>query len=154
MTTLSAAPRLSDQFNGFLRSALWLDRDDTPLSLLSALARLDVDPWEEAAQLAALPTSTASAKLAAMLANLPGGPPARRDLDAICVRSVSLLASPAAPQTATAAPTGALSGALLFFVLSACMVAFTLMAPHGTSAGAAPGGPPAHAQVLPATPSR
>jgi len=91
MATAYVPNRLSDQFNAFLRSALWLDRDETPLSVLSALARLDVDPWEEAAQLAALPEPSASAKLAAMLANLPGGPAIRRDLDAICVRSVSLL---------------------------------------------------------------
>ncbi len=97
MAAASAPTRLSDQFNAFLRSALWLDRDETPLSVLSALARLDVDPWEEAAQLAALPEPSASARLAAMLANLPGGPSIRRDLDAICVRSISLLSCPAGP---------------------------------------------------------
>jgi hypothetical protein len=61
------------------------------LSVLSALARLDVDPWEEAAKLAELPEPSACAKLASMLANLPGGPAMRQDLDVLCVRSVRLL---------------------------------------------------------------
>jgi hypothetical protein len=91
MAAASAPTWLGDRFNAFLRSGLWQDRDETPLSVLSALARLDVDPWEEAAQLALLPEHSASAKLAAMLANLPGGPPDRRELDAHCARSVRLL---------------------------------------------------------------
>jgi hypothetical protein len=91
MATASVPTRLGDRFNAFLRSALWQDRDGTPLSVLSALARLDVDPWEEASQLASLPEHSAAAKLAAMLANLPGGPADRLDLDAHCARSVRLL---------------------------------------------------------------
>ncbi len=82
---------MSDQFNAFLRCDLWPDRDAAPLSVLSALARLDVDPWEEAANLSALPESSACAKLAAMLANLPGRPAVRQELDALCARSVRLL---------------------------------------------------------------
>jgi len=91
MTTSTGPKRLSDQFNEFLRCALWLDRDAAPLSVLSALARLDVDPWEVAAKLAELPEASACAKLASMLANLPGGPANRQDLEAFCARSVRLL---------------------------------------------------------------
>lgn len=91
MATSSAPNGPSDQFNEFLRCALWLDRDAAPLSVLSALARLDVDPWEAAAQLSELPEPSASAKLASMLANLPGGSSMRQDLEAFCARSVRLL---------------------------------------------------------------
>ena len=91
MTGVYVTTSLSDQFNAFLRAALWLDRDAAPLSVLSALARLDVDPWEEAAQLAKLPEESACAKLAAMLSNLPGAPSLRQDLEGLCVRSVRLL---------------------------------------------------------------
>jgi hypothetical protein len=157
MAAASATTRLSDQFNAFLRSALWLDRDETPLSVLSALARLDVDPWEEAAQLAALPEPSASARLAAMLANLPGGPTIRRDLDAICVRSVSLLSCPAGParsSDAAASNLGARSGAFLFLVLGTWMMALTLMAAQGPAGGARPADPAAQASGLPAVASR
>jgi hypothetical protein len=94
MTASHVTSPVSDQFNAFLRAALWLDRDAAPLSVLSALARLDVDPWEEAAQLASLPEKTACAKLVAMLTNLPGGPSVRQDLEALCFRSVRLLPRP------------------------------------------------------------
>lgn len=157
MAAASAPSRLSDQFNAFLRSALWQDRDETPLSVLSALARLDVDPWEEAAHLAALPEPSASAKLAAMLSNLPGGPSIRRDLDVICVRCVSLLSCPAGPERASvAAPVDprARSGAFFFLVLGSWMLAVALMAAQEPAGGSRPAGPAAHALVLPAGASR
>jgi hypothetical protein len=44
-----------------------------PLSVLSALARLDVDPWEEAAKLSELPKDTAAQRLASFIVRLPGG---------------------------------------------------------------------------------
>jgi hypothetical protein len=91
MATASASTRLSDEYNAFLRSVLWLDRGAAPLTVLSALARLDVDPWQAAAQLAELPEPSACSKLASMLANLPGGPGMRQDIDALCARSVRLL---------------------------------------------------------------
>ena len=78
MAQSSASVRLDDQFNEFQRCGLWPDRDAAPLSVLSALARLDVDPWEAAARLAELPEPSACAQLASMLANLPGGPAVRR----------------------------------------------------------------------------
>ena len=94
MTSAQATTSLSDQFHAFLRGSLWPDRDSAPLSILSALARLDVDPWEEAAQLANLPEESACVKLAALLTNLPGGPSTPQDLKILCARSVRLLPRP------------------------------------------------------------
>ena len=42
------------------------------LSVLSALARMNVDPWEEAARLATLPTSDAQKTLVSTLNLFPG----------------------------------------------------------------------------------
>jgi hypothetical protein len=159
MSAASSPSRFSDQFNAFLRSALWLDRDEAPLSVLSALARLDVDPWEEAAQLAALPEESASARLAAMLANLPGGPADRRDLDAHCARSVRLLSSVAGSVRARAEPSRVpvvRPAGFLFLVVGSWMLAITLMAAHepagrGPSARATPA---AHAPITPAASTR
>ena len=39
-----------------------------PLSVISALTRLGVDPWEEAARLAALPKALAAEAMASMIA--------------------------------------------------------------------------------------
>ena len=41
------------------------------LSVLSALARLDLDPWFEAASLSRLPTPAATQRLASLLSTLP-----------------------------------------------------------------------------------
>ena len=62
-----------------------------PLSVLSALARLNLDPWQEAAELSELPKDTAADRLAMLIARLPGGPWAQADLEAIARRLISLL---------------------------------------------------------------
>ena len=61
------------------------------LSVLSALARSDVDPWEEAAQLAQLPEDTAARKLVSLIAALPKGASARPDPETIAPRLIALL---------------------------------------------------------------
>ena len=62
-----------------------------PLSVLSALARLDVDPWQEATDLARLPGSAATERLTALIAALPGRPASQPDSGAISARLVALL---------------------------------------------------------------
>lgn len=61
------------------------------LSVLSALTRLDVDPWQEAAELARLPGDKATQRLALLIKELPDRPSARRDLGAIAARLAALL---------------------------------------------------------------
>jgi hypothetical protein len=72
--TRPALVSLRREFDAFLFASVGEDRDDMPLSVLSALARLDVDPRQEAAQLALLPVKTATQRLASLIAALPAGP--------------------------------------------------------------------------------
>jgi hypothetical protein len=58
------------EFDDFLYAAIGSDKSEMPLSVLSALSRLDIDPWEEAAELAELPTETATQRLASLIARL------------------------------------------------------------------------------------
>ena len=53
---------LGSEFDDFLFAPIGDDRNDMPLSVLSALARLDVDPWEEAAELARWPGGNCGSK--------------------------------------------------------------------------------------------
>jgi hypothetical protein len=82
---------LSSEFAPFLSSPLWLERNESPLSVLSALARLDLDPWAEAAALAGLSKPAAVTRLSALLGPLPGAPPTRLDRDGLCRRVLGLL---------------------------------------------------------------
>lgn len=62
-----------------------------PLSILSALARQDVDPWDEAAKLALLPEEQAVAQLVILLGAFPHAPLACPDPASIARRLVTLL---------------------------------------------------------------
>jgi hypothetical protein len=82
------------EFDDFLYAPVGADGGDMPLSVLSALARLDVDPWQEAAELSELPKGTATQRLATLLARLPGGRWTLADSRAIADRLIELLPSP------------------------------------------------------------
>jgi hypothetical protein len=79
------------EFDDFLYALVGAESDEMPLSVLSALARLDVDPWEVAAELAALPKDTAAQRLAVLLARLPGGRCTGADSGTIADRLIELL---------------------------------------------------------------
>ncbi len=57
---------LDRRFDGFLYASI-LERDGLSLSVLSALTRQHLDPWEEAARLAGLPRDQAVDSLAATI---------------------------------------------------------------------------------------
>jgi hypothetical protein len=61
---------LGSEFDAFLYAAIGEDRNGMPLSVVSALARMDLDPWHEAAGLAAVSVETATGKLTSLLAAL------------------------------------------------------------------------------------
>jgi hypothetical protein len=78
-------------FDDFLFATIGDDNNGMQLSVNSALARSDVDPWEEAAALARLPAETATRKLASLIAALPDGPLARPDPETNAARLIALL---------------------------------------------------------------
>jgi hypothetical protein len=69
--------QLTSAFNDFLFAAVAEGSNGLPLSVLSALARLGLDPWQEAATLAGLPQEEAIQRLTNLIAALPGGTPTR-----------------------------------------------------------------------------
>jgi len=62
---------LHSSLNDFLFASVGDQQNGMPLNVVSALTRLDVDPWEEAARLAALPKVLAAEALEPMIARLP-----------------------------------------------------------------------------------
>ena len=91
MNRCASLSPLGAEFDEFLFAPLSEDRDEMPLSVLSAFARLDVDPWEEAAKLAQLPRSSATERLVSLIAALPDGSSARLDAARASARLIDLL---------------------------------------------------------------
>ena len=85
-------------YDAFLYAPLADESGVMRLSVLSALARMDVDPWEEAARLATLSTSDAERSVVSVLNHFPGHPQSSSQTGALAARLVALL--PKAP-TAT-----------------------------------------------------
>ena len=79
MTRSIMASQLGSEFDDFLFASIGDDGNGMLLSVLSALARLDVDPRQEAADLAQLPVATALERLTSLIAALPDAPSVRRD---------------------------------------------------------------------------
>ena len=73
------------------------------LSVLSALVRMNVDPWEEATRLAAMPKAIAERTLVSTLDLVPGRSWNPSEAEVIAARLVQLLPQPSGG--ATIAPT-------------------------------------------------
>lgn len=84
-------------FDGFLYADLGQDRAGNTVSVLSALARLGRDPWDEAAELSALSSAQAQTRLAALLARFSDIPDPGRDPRATIPRLVALLPPASGP---------------------------------------------------------
>jgi hypothetical protein len=91
MTAAASVSFFRPEFDDFLYAPIGADGNEMPLTVLSALTRLDIDPWEEAAELSELPKDTATQRLALLIARLPGVPWAQADLKAIADRLIELL---------------------------------------------------------------
>lgn len=88
-----SSPSVDRAFDSFLQASIDEDRQERLLSVMSALARLDLDPWKEAAELAALPTDAAVARLTGLIASLPDASATPRDAAGIASRLVARLPS-------------------------------------------------------------
>jgi hypothetical protein len=82
---------LSPEFDDFLFAPIGEERNGMSLSVMSAFSRLNIDPWQEAAQLSDLSKEKAVEALAPILARLPAGRWAAVDIPAIARRLVEIL---------------------------------------------------------------
>lgn len=129
------------------------------LTVLSTLARLNVDPWQEAANLTGMSKDMATRRLASMIATLPDEPAARREPGKIAARLIALLpnkASPAAAVASGAAPgdvTARKSGVVAFLIFMGFAMVFQfVMASHQPPAPTDTARAPASGTVAPKEP--
>jgi hypothetical protein len=101
-------PELDD----FLYALIAMERNEMPLSVLSALARLDLDPWKEAAELSELPRDSAAQRLALLILRLPGGRWTLGEAGEIAHRLIELLPLCSSPSVARIGSTSNLPSAV------------------------------------------
>jgi hypothetical protein len=137
MTSPASTFKHKPEFDSFLFATVGEDKRGMLLSVVSALARLNVDPWQEAAALTDLPKETATRRLASLIAKLPVEQSGKLDEGTIAARLIALLPSKRSP--APAAHEGDGGGAkrdpriamFVFFAMS-MLVALSLSLQHQT----------------------
>jgi len=90
-TELSA---LNREVSDFLYSPISDDPGQSPVSVLSAIARRDVDPWDEAARLAQMPKAVAINRLTALISPANSDAKGQSQAELIATHLVELLPRP------------------------------------------------------------
>jgi hypothetical protein len=98
-----SVPSFTSRYNQFLYAPICEEANGMQLSVLSALARMDVDPWEEATRLAAMPKAIAVRTLASTVGRVLGKSWNPSEMEVIAARLVQLL--PHRGEVGTIAPT-------------------------------------------------
>jgi hypothetical protein len=93
------------QYTAFLFEPLGDDRNGVPLALASILGRMNLDPWSEAASLAAMPAAVAAQKLATLIEAMPNNSWMGPESNTLAERLIRLLPARPAPSIPTAAAT-------------------------------------------------
>jgi hypothetical protein len=84
---------LESEFDAFLFAPIGEEKNGMLLSVLSALARLDIDPWREAAELARLPKGAANRRVTSLIEGLEIASPSPIESETVAARLVALLPS-------------------------------------------------------------
>lgn len=79
------------EYAAFLFEPLGDDRNGVPLALASILGRMNLDPWSEAASLAAMPADVAAQKLASLIEAMPNHALPRLESNTVSERLIRLL---------------------------------------------------------------
>lgn len=84
-------PTSASQFDDFLYAPIVEESNGTLLTVLSALARMNLNPWDEAARLALLPYEIATTAVVDLIVALPNGLAEGLDAGALAGQLVSRL---------------------------------------------------------------
>nr|WP_306264839.1 hypothetical protein [Pararhizobium sp. IMCC3301] len=135
MNTSAKLGGLSPRFNAFLFASVGEDRNGTLVSVLSALARFGVDPWQEAEALADLPQADAADRLDEMILALADVPSAAANHHGIATRLIALLPQASTIQTTVRNAAGSMapeqrSQVILWVVVMLILLLAQMMAPR------------------------
>jgi len=156
MTHAALTPLLGREFDDFLFASIGDDRNGPLLSVVSALARLDVDPWKEAVDLAGMPREQAIERLTSLLASLPRGATASLSPELVAASLIALLPRAAgfnAPAAAAPLPVARTQRTRLFIgvgVLALVLVGYFILTARASNApGAITDGPATTSESAP-----
>jgi len=105
---VSNCQNLDSTYDDFLFSEIGEQENGMPMSMVSALTRLGLDPWEEARRLAALPAEAAITAVTALIGRVPELPHIASKSPELAARLVPLLAS-GGPKQSERRPVGPLA---------------------------------------------
>jgi len=83
------------EFDDFLYAQVIAEPEEETLSVISALSRLNIDPWLEASELSGLSDENGIQRLARLLARLPGRRWTQEYCRVVATRLIKLLPRPA-----------------------------------------------------------
>ena len=130
---------LSASYDDFLYALVCEDASGMRLSVISVLARTNVDPWKEAARLAAMPKAIAEKTLLSALDRVSGRSWKSPEAAVIAARVVRLLpqpgravatTAPATSNAATGAPKGRTPLTRYWWIWLGFWIAMSFMVPH------------------------
>ena len=131
MTGFSNSIPASD-LNRFLYASICEDCNGVQLSVLSALARANVDPWEEAARLTTMPKATAEEALAAIIHDASALNYDRSKAEAVAMRLIKLLPRDGGWErpARTDSTRGQVNHSIFWFVWLSLILVATLLSPR------------------------
>src|SRR6185503_7053629 len=142
-TSQSVFSLRTSAFNDFLYAPIGEEENGMVLTVLSALARLGVDPWDEAARLSEQPKEAATKRLTSIISALPNGRWTKASLGDFVARLGALLpakqvviAQPAMPRTGQVRPSAVM---MFLFLLFASALVFSVVREHMQQPAADPG---------------
>lgn len=128
MTPPASSWRLGSEFDDFLFAPLGEDGNGLPVRIVSLLGRMGLDPWQEAATLAALPTEAGVYRLASLLAAQPVRFLTQAEPATAAARLIALLPRRTAPTASSPVRFASVSAATLpRVVMTAILLAIYLV---------------------------
>ena len=121
----------TSRYNQFLYAPICDEANGMQLSVLSALARMDVDPWQEATRLAAMPKAIAERTLVSTLDQVLGKSCHRSETEVIAARLAQLLPQPDQGVTITPTETARVGAQRTYWLVwLGFALAISLLSPH------------------------
>jgi hypothetical protein len=132
--SVSTLTPLTPRYDAFLFARVCNDANGTSLSMVSALARANVDPWDEATRLSAMPRTLAEKALVATLDLIPGRDWKSAEARTIAAQLVRLLPPPGEGAPVEVAPPGVVKQKSYWWLWVAFVIAISATAPRHPAA--------------------